>query len=85
MMSNYRIRVVSDSEHPHYLAKATWEDPNLNTSGFEYESGPPKVKDILVVEGGVYVINDRGHEQYIPATALEAVLKVGGWKAERPQ
>lgn len=86
MIGDYRVRVVSDSEHPHYLSKATWEDPKLRSPGAViYEGGTPKVPTILVTENGVEITGPQTQVQWIPSDALEAVLKVAGWKVERPR
>jgi hypothetical protein len=84
MIADYRVRVVSDSENPNYLAKATWHDPSLRSGSYTIYS-TPMVADILVVEGGVQIIDKEGRIQFMNAEALEAVLKVGGWKAQRPE
>lgn len=79
MVGNYRVRVVSDSEHPHFLPKATWEDPNRDSANSFFSSGPPNLETILVTKHGVSLEHDR-QEYYIPSDTLEAVLKVAGWR-----
>ena len=86
MIGDYRIRVVSDTEHPDWLAKASWEDPNSRGgSGFIYDGGPPWIGEILVADSQLLITHENGLEQRIPVAALEALLKVAGWKVEKPR
>lgn len=86
MVSDYRIRAVCDSENPTTLAKATWHNPNNSGSGFSYTGGPSQIETLVMDKHDLYVTtHSNGVTCRIPVGALEALLKVAGWKAEQPQ
>ena len=85
MVGNYRVRVVEDSENPHFLSKATWENPLDRVGPVTISmSGPPSLRTIIVAKHEVLVEHE-GKTARIPVEALEAVLKVAGWKAWYPR
>jgi len=85
MVGNYRVRVVSDSENPDFLSKATWENPLDRAGPVSIRmSGPPDVQTVIVGKREV-LLEHEGKTRRIPVDALEAVLKVAGWKAWYPR
>lgn len=74
MVNGYRVRVLDDPEHASYLAKATHE------SHRDAHYGTPRIDTIIVTGNGVLLEGEGMTRRFVPADALAAVLKVGGWK-----
>lgn len=81
MVEGYRVRVVSDSERPDVLAKATIDD---RPGGGLVFYGTPRVPSLAATSRGLRVEGEHFPVHVIPNDVLAAILKVAGWKASPP-